>query len=117
MKPLVDWKAVQVLLIGIALLVSLLAGDWTYWKIRGESLAGPWLETRARIVGGLATAAVGGVLFSALGVHKYFFGKETPWTFSLFLGLCVGIYQGVLYRGRLLQRFHPNAERPPASDE
>ncbi len=117
MNGLVNWKAVEVLLIGIALLVSLLAGDWAYWKIRGESLAGPWLETRARILGGLATAGVCGVLFSALGVHKYFFGNETPWTLSLFLGVCVGIYEGVLYRGRFLARFHPNAQRPPTSDQ
>ena len=114
-ETVVNWKAVEVLLIGIALLVSLLAGDWAYWKIRGESLAGPWLETRARIVAGLATAAVCGALFAALGVHKYF-GIETPWTFSIFLGVCGGICEGVLYRGRLLERFHSNAQRPPAND-
>jgi len=115
-QPLVNWKAVEVLLIGIAMLVSLFSGDWAYWKIRGESLAGPWLETRARIAAGLATAAVCGALFSGLGVHKYF-GQETPWTFSLFLGVCGGVYEGVLSRGRLLERYHPNAQRPPESDE
>jgi len=115
-QPLVNWEAAKVLLIGIAILVSLFAGAWAYWKIRGESLAGPLLETRARIVAGLATAAVCGALFVALGVHKYF-GNETPWTFSLFLGLCGGICEGVLYRGRLLERYHPNAQRPPKSDE
>lgn len=116
MKPLVNWEAAKVLLTGITILVSLFAGDWSYWKVRGESVAGPWLETRARIVAGVATAAVCGVLFAALSVHKYF-GNETPWTFSLFLGVCGGICEGVLYRGRLLKRFHPNAERPPVSDE
>lgn len=116
MEPVVNWEAAKVLLIGFAILVSLFAGDWTYWKIRGESLPGPWLETRARIVAGLATAAVCGALFSALGVHKYF-GQETPWTFSLFLGVCGGICEGVLYRGRLLGRFHPNAQRPAADDD
>ena len=116
MKPLVNWEVAKVFLIGIAILVSLFAGDWAYWKIRGESLAGPWFETRARIVAGLATASVCGALFTALGVHKYF-GNETPWTFSLFLGVCGGICEGVLYRGRLLERYHPKAERPPTSDQ
>jgi hypothetical protein len=117
MNPLVNWEHVKLLLILIAIAVSLHAGGWAYWKIRGESLAGPWLETRARIVAGLATAAVCGALFAALGVHKYFFGHETSWTFSLFLGVFVGIFEGVLYRGRLLERFHPNAQGPPTSDQ
>jgi len=95
--------------------VSLVAGAWTYWKIRGEELPDLWRETRARILAGLATTVVSAAIFIALAVHKYF-GNEVPWTFSIFLGFCAGICEGVLYRGQALKRLHPNAKMPPAGD-
>jgi len=91
------------------------AGAWVYWKIRGDELPGLWRETRARILAGLATTVVSGTTWMALGVHKYF-GAETPWTASVFFGLLLGICEGVLYRCRALDRFHPNAKRPPRDD-
>jgi membrane protease YdiL (CAAX protease family) len=94
---------------------SLVAGAWAYWKIRGKELPDVWRETRARILAGLATTVVSAAVFIALDVHKYF-GNEIPWTFSIFLAVCAGICEGVLYRGRALERFHPNAKMPPPSD-
>src|SRR5213593_2165718 len=100
----------QVVLVLLAGSASLIVGAWAYWRTRGDQAPGPWLETRARITAGLATAIVAGAIFIALGVHKWFLGPETPWTASAFLGVCLGLCEGVLYRGRLLERFHPNAK-------
>src|SRR3989442_4118269 len=95
--------------------VSLVAGAWTYWKIRGEELPDLWRETRARILAGLATTGGSAAVFIALAVHKYF-RNEVPWTFSIFLGFCAGICEGVLYLGQALKRLHPNPEIPPPVD-
>jgi hypothetical protein len=107
----------QVVLVLLGGAIGLIVGAWAYWKTRGDQAPGPWQETRACIVAGSATALVCGAIFTALGVHKWFLGNETPWTASLFLAVCGGLCEGVLFRGRLLEQFHPNAERPPANDQ
>jgi hypothetical protein len=111
-----DNEVAKILLIFVAGSLSVGIGAAAYWKIRGEELPDVWRETRACIVAGLTTTVVSGGTWAILGVHK-FFGDETSWTLSVFLGLILGILEGVLYRGRALDRFHPDAQRAPPSDE
>jgi hypothetical protein len=56
--------------------------------------------------GGLATTLVASVIYLAFGLHKYL-NPPSSWGASLFWGLCFGIVQSVLFRGRPLQRTPP----------
>jgi hypothetical protein len=83
-----------------------LAGASVYWRTRGSSGA-PTGEFRAAAAAGVVTTLVASALFVLLGVHRWIGGEGTHWGASVFLGLCVGIVQGVLGRGRPLSPRSP----------
>ena len=93
-------------IIFIGLVPAQLAGAWTYLKIKGSSSPRWRSEWIAATAGGLATTLVVSLIYLALGLHKQL---EPPmsWGASVFFGLCFGIVQGVLFRGRPLQRKPP----------
>lgn len=94
-----------------AISLSQFTGAWVYWKLRAGGLAHGRSDTRARYGAGLATTIVLGATFAAIGVQKYF-GDEVPWTACVFLGVLGGAWEALFGRGRLLARFHPNAQSP-----
>jgi len=65
-----------------------------------------WVSTRfksqvlASVVSGLVTTLCASPIFIAFGVHRWLAGPEAPWTAAVFLALCYGICQGVLFKGR-----------------
>jgi hypothetical protein len=45
-------------------------------------------------------------------VHRWVAGSQAPWGAAAFLGLCMGICQGVLFRERPLARFQDKPRAP-----
>ena len=76
------------------------SGAWAYWQVRGR---GPG-EARAAVAAGLVATAVASATYVLVSVHTWLGGSGTPWSASVFLGLCVALCQGVLFRGRPLRR-------------
>jgi len=85
------------------------AGAWVYWRIRGNSLPPANREYGAAMAAGFVTTLVASAIYVPLGVHTWLLGDGASWGLSVFLGLCMGISQGLLFRGR------PLGPRPPGS--
>jgi len=77
--------------------IAQFAGAWAYHASR-KHLA--FTEIPAAIAAGLATTVLASILFILLHVHQWLAGPGASWGNSVFLGLCMGILQGVLLRGR-----------------
>jgi hypothetical protein len=77
-----------------------ISGRWVYRQVRTEGAGSNMHETRAAVASGLGTAVIASAIYILLGVHTWAGGM--PWGFSVFLGLCMGIFQGALYRGKPL---------------
>ena len=71
-----------------------------YWQVRADGPAPGKRETGARLAAGIATAVAASAIFLVFGVHNWVGGDRTPWGASVLLGLCMGVCQGVLFRGR-----------------
>ena len=84
------------------------SGAWVYRRVRGNS-PGPWSEFDAAWAAGLVTTAVASAIYVPLGVHTWALGSDASWGMSVFLALCLGICQGMLFRGR------PSGPRAPTS--
>ena len=91
------------------------AGSWAYWRVRGrgpgpsdrDALAAANRDFDAAWAAGVVTTLVASVIYISLGVHTLVLGDGTSWGFALFLGGCMGLCQGMLFRGR------PWRPRPP----
>jgi hypothetical protein len=88
------------------------AGAWAYWRIRGTSPAPSDHESSeaaanrefdAAWAAGLVTTVVASAIYIPFGVHTWIGGNGTSWGMSVFLGLCAGVCQGMLFRGRPLR--------------
>lgn len=77
-----------------------LFGAWAYRRVLGYGAAQPMRKVRAALAAGLVTTAVTTVIYIPFHVHTWAGGDGTPWGMSVFLGLCMGICQGALFRGR-----------------
>ena len=73
-------------------------GDVAYRRVLARSQR----RVIASIASGLLTTVATSVAFIAMDVHHWFIGPEAPWTASVFLALCFGICQGVLFKDRPL---------------
>jgi len=101
-----------VAIIFIGLVPAQLAGAGTYVKIKDSSSPRWGREWVAASAGGLATTLVASLIYLALGLHKQLF-PPMSWGASVFIGVCWGIYQGVLGRGRPFRRRPPTDFWPP----
>ena len=99
-------------IIFIGLVPAQLAGAWTYLKVQGSSSPRWRREWVAATAGGLATTLVASLIYLALGLHKQL-DPQMSWGASVFFGLCFGIAQGVVGRGRPLRRRPPHDFWPP----
>jgi len=86
---------------------GMFSGAWVYWQVRGDSPGAARREARAAAAAGLVTAVIDTVIFIPLGVHTWVGGDGTPWGMSVFLGLCMGMCQGMLFRGKPLRPRRP----------
>lgn len=80
-------------------LAGQIAGAWVYWRVRA-SREPVVHEFQAATAAGIATTIVASALYIPLRVHTWIGGEGTHWGASVFLGLCMGICQGALFRGR-----------------
>jgi uncharacterized membrane protein (DUF2068 family) len=80
-----------------------------YWQIRGDNPRPAKSETRATAAAGLVTTVIASAIYIPLDVHTWVGGEGTSWGASVFLALCMGICQALLFRGR------PLRPRPPRS--
>ena len=106
-------------IIFIGLVPAQVAGAWTYLKVKRSSSPRWRREWIAVTAGGLGTTLVASLIYLGLGLHKQL-QLPMSWGFSVFLGLCFGILQGVLFRGRPLQRkplTDPDEFWPPTLEE
>jgi len=88
-------------IIFIGLVPAQLAGAWTYWKVHEALFPQPRREWVAASAAGFVTTLVSSLIYLAFGLHKHL---ASSWGASVFLGLCFGICQGALFRGRPLRR-------------
>jgi len=85
------------------------AGAWAYWQVRGYNPDPAVHEVLAAAAAGLVTTVVASAVYVLLGVHTWVLGDGTPWGMSVFIGLCMGLCQAILFRGR------PSRARRPMS--
>jgi hypothetical protein len=85
------------------------SGAWVYWQVRGNpaGAVARWIDEA--MAAGLVTTIVASAIYIPLGVHTWLGGDGASWGESVFLGLCMGICQGLLFRGRPLR---PPTRRP-----
>ncbi len=87
----------------IGTVASQFSGAWVYWRIRGPGAVSPNREYDAAMVAGLVTTVVASAIYILLGVHNWLDGDGASPGLSVFLGLCAGVCQGMLLRGRPLR--------------
>jgi hypothetical protein len=87
-----------------------IVGSSAYWRVRGLGDVARKREISARIAAGVAAAIASSAIYIPLGVHVWVAEDWGNWKLSAFLGVCMGICQGVLFRGTL---FPPQG--PPSS--
>jgi len=97
----------------VGALAGMFAGSWVYWRVRGTGSPSTHPEWLAATAAGLVAALVASAIFIRLQVHIWLGGAGTSWAPSLFLGVCSGLFQGVLFRGRPLGQRLPPPTRPP----
>ena len=88
----------------IGTFLSFAASDWVYGRLRGTNPRGSRREILAAVACGGVASVVAAAFYVPAGIHSLLFGAEVRWPASVFLGVCLGIFQGVLYRG---ERFVP----------
>jgi hypothetical protein len=84
----------------VGTLIAQFAASWAYWRMRGDDPSRPSMEVLSGTVGGVVAALVSTALYIPTGVHTWVMGDEGSWPVSAFLGFCVGLVYGVLFRGR-----------------
>jgi hypothetical protein len=82
----------------IGTLAGQLCGGVVYSRVSATER--PLRRLAASIAAGFATAASASAVYVAFGVHRWLNGPESSWGPSLFLGVCMGICQAVLFRDR-----------------
>jgi len=86
----------------VGTIAAQLAGSWLYWQVRGADPQRRRPEWLAATAAGTLAAVVATAIYVPLRVHTWVGGSGTSWAASIFLGLCMGIVQAVLFRGRPL---------------
>ena len=76
-------------------------GAWAYLLVKPRVSR----EFVAASAAGFVAGLIATVLYRAFHTYSWISGSDTnPWGLSVFLGVCVGISQGALFRGRPLRR-------------
>ena len=77
------------------------AGAWTYLRTKLALQAFWYREIVSALLAGLVTALIATAVYVPLGVHIWITQRQdAPWAAAAFLGVCMGICQGVLFRDR-----------------
>jgi hypothetical protein len=86
----------------IGTVAGITSGAWAYWRLRLKGSESAPNEGPAAVAAGLVTTVVASLVYILLGVHEGLAGEGYSWGVSISFGLCVGICQGALFRGRPL---------------
>ena len=65
----------------------------------------PSRKLQASIAGGVAAAVCSSAIYVAFGVQDWLAGPDSWWGVSVFMGICMGLCQAVLFKGRPLGAF------------
>ena len=87
------------LLLAAGIAAGSISGSWAYWQVRRNDSGPDRPEWIAAATAGIVTTIVASLVYVAFGLHKYLAGGSS-WGASVFAGLCFGICQGALGRGR-----------------
>ena len=97
-------------------LAGQVTGAWVYRRVRGVGTVPKSHELYAATSAGLVTTVVASLVFLPLGLHKWLGSQGSTWPASIFIGLCIGICQAVLFRGRpLAPRTSPGQGQTPGT--
>jgi hypothetical protein len=77
-----------------------LCGASAYRRIASRSATESHRVLKAAVGAGLTTATCASLVYILLGVHNWAGGAGSSWSLSVFLGLCMGLCQAVLFRDR-----------------
>ncbi len=83
-------------------MASQFAGAWAYWRTRNALADRKRREFWAAMVAGVVTALVATAAYRPLRVDLWLGGEDAPWASAAFVGVCIGLCQAVLVRGRPL---------------
>jgi len=83
-------------------IVGQLSGAWVYWRVRSAVQSARTAELGAAAVSGAVTAVIASAAYLGLGIHTWAGGVDAHWGLAVFLGVCLGICQAVLFRGNPL---------------
>ena len=84
----------------IGTLLAQVAGAAAYRFAKRRALN----ETLAAIAGGFVAAVAATPVYIAFHIQDWLAGSGSSWGVSAFMAVCMGIVQGVLFRGRPLGR-------------
>ena len=87
----------------IGTMVGQLSGAWVYWRVRGTGQEPVRHEAQAATAAGVVAAVVASAVYIVLDVHIWALGEGAPWGVSVFIGVCLGLCQAILFRGRPLR--------------
>jgi hypothetical protein len=90
---------VGVLGVVIGVMAGQLCGAFIYQRINTR----PGRKIIASVAAGLVTVLCASPVFIAFSVHRWLAGPEASWGASVFLAVCFGICQGVLFKDRPLR--------------
>ena len=99
----------------IGSILAQFAGAWAYWRTRIVLTDRARRELWAASIAGVVTALVGTVAYIFFKVHLWLDVQNAPWGADVFLGICMGICQAVLFRGRPLTQLFINREKAHSS--
>lgn len=74
-------------------------GAWTFLTAKRQL---HFDEVQSAIISGFATTVVASVAYTLMHVHEWLGGAGTSWGASVFLAVCMGLMQGILFRSRPL---------------
>jgi len=95
----------------IGSVAGLLSGAWVYEHFRRDSKMSLGHQLRSAAAAGVMTTLIDSAIYVPFRVHVWLGGEGTSWGASVFLALCMGICQGILFRDRPLHR-GPSKTRP-----
>jgi hypothetical protein len=83
----------------IGTVISQVCGAAAYRRVLATLAQRPARSVLAGVAAGIVTALVATPLFILFGVHTWLAGPASGWPPSAFMGACMGLCQGALFKG------------------
>ena len=83
----------------IGTMLGQLAGSWAYWKVY-DRRADHNTEWRESVVAGTVSAVVAAAVYIPTHVQIWLAGEHGTWKVAVFVAVCMGLCQGILWPER-----------------